>query len=331
MVGPDTVPRRSIGVEIGNGTLTTPVSLLSAAVLALTGKSGGPITMPGDFYGRSTFFSFIDTVTVDTANYNLRTRAIAAGWDGVLKLIATTTINSGVYVYSITTADAMTAGTTDYPSASGWYIVNNGFIIGSGGDAGAGGSATSNVITAGGAGGAGGNALTVYNPGIIGVSYDNVNGIIGGGGGGGGGGGAAYNDPGAKGGTTYGAGGGGGGGGIGGYDDPGYTSGGNGGAGGTATVNAENYPGSAGTAGYVTSGAGAGGAGGTTTNGGGITGGTGGAGGVLGAAGSAGASGSGVGVFLGGGSGGAAGYSIKGTAWIFDVGSTPGYIFGPTL
>jgi hypothetical protein len=335
MVGPDSGPRRSIGVELGNGTLTTPVSLLSAGVLALVGKSGGPVTMPGDFYGRSVSFVFVDNVTVNTANYDLSARATAAGWDGVMPLYAQTTIYPGIYVYSTNAGlDAMFTSIYSYPAGSLWYIVNTGLIVGAGGNAGAGGSVTSNVSTVGGAGGNGGNALSNYSGTLGGVhipiQYDNASGLTGGGGGGGGGGGAAYNDPGAKGGTTYGAGGGGGGGGVGGYDSPGVDGGGTGGAGGTATVNVENYPGSAGTAGDINVGSGIGAAGGTTTNGGGISGGTGGSGGTLGVVGAAGASGSGVGVNRAGGAGGLAGYSLIGTSKMTDVGSTPGYRFGPT-
>jgi hypothetical protein len=43
-------------------------------------------------------FAFNATIATNTQNYNLRTAAIAAGWNQTDPLVATVTINSGVYV-----------------------------------------------------------------------------------------------------------------------------------------------------------------------------------------------------------------------------------------
>ena len=328
MVGPDSAPRRSIGVELGNGTLTTPVSLLSAGVLALVGKSSGPVTMPGDFYGRSTSFIFNDVVPAASQlwDYNLRNRALAAGWDGVNKLIATTTTaasNSQIFATNRDTP-AMTDGDLDYPSGSTWSIVNNGYIHGFGGAGGAGGTASGSILTPGGAGSNGGTAI--YLNGFIPVSLTNNN-AIGSGGGGGGGGGAAYYDPGTKGGTTYGAGGGGGGGGSGfGIGGP---AGAIGGAGGGASGNTTNYPGTSagnglGVAGGV---AGVGGNSGGVNAVGGNTSGGDGYGGSWGSDGIPGSPGTGSGTVSAGGNGGTAGWAIYGVSFVTFV--VAGFITGP--
>lgn len=112
-------------------------------------------------------FVFTDNVNSDTTNYNLRTRAVAAGWNQVQPLLAIITIASGIVVSANSTAVvAMDTGTTAYPPGSRAIVVNNGFVIGMGGAA---------------SGGTGGTALRVNLP----VSFNNL-GTIGGGGGGGG-------------------------------------------------------------------------------------------------------------------------------------------------
>ena len=49
-------------------------------------------------------FAFNYVISADTANFNVRTAAIAAGWDGIAPLKATVMVNAGVYVYSTSTA-----------------------------------------------------------------------------------------------------------------------------------------------------------------------------------------------------------------------------------
>jgi hypothetical protein len=181
---------------------------------------------------------FNDVVSSDlTTGYNLRTRAIAAGWNTSVPLIATITINAGVRVTSI--GPAYTAFTTDifgYPAGTTIALTNNGIIEGYGGTGGTGGSVSGSSFTAGTAGGTGGVAIQIFHA----IQITN-NGIIGGGGGGGGGGGAARNslDAGK---TYYGASGGGGGGGR---------ANGTAGSAGTSAGNNTNGVASAGSAGTL--------------------------------------------------------------------------------
>lgn len=116
-------------------------------------------------------FTFNATISSNTTNYNIKSAAIAAGWDGLTQLVATVTINSGVIVGG---APAFDTGAS-FPTGSSLALINNGSIMGS---AGGGGSGFQ------GAGGAGSLAFRAQAP----ISISN-NGTIGGGGGGGGAGG----------------------------------------------------------------------------------------------------------------------------------------------
>jgi len=208
--------------------------------------TSGTITI-GNFLGVSAQFIFNDVVAVDTVNYNLRNRAIAAGWDGVKRLVASVTINGGVYVYSTSpSVPAFELGTPTPPDPTSTIDIQNyGTIEGAGGAGGTGGSVSGATLTNGTNGGAGGIGISLnYN-----VTMRNF-GIIGGGGGGGGGGGATRHDPTGKMTDFIGASGGGGGGGR---------AGGAGGAAGTSTGNTTNGVASAGSAGTLAA-AGAGGA-----------------------------------------------------------------------
>jgi len=131
-------------------------------------------------------FVFNKTISADVSNYNLRADAIAAGWDGVMPLAATVTINSGVVVSANATSQyGFDTGAT-IPNGSTLALSNNGYIIGMGG---AGGHYTSPWT-----GKDGGPALRAQCQ----ITITN-NGTIGGGGGGGGG---ASNDAGGGGGRT---------------------------------------------------------------------------------------------------------------------------------
>lgn len=125
--------------------------------------------VPPDFY-----FPF--NISSNVGNVNLRTLAVAAGWDQSLFVLAT--IDAGVIVGSSSVASSAMTINGSFPN--GVKLINNGVILGHGGVGGAGGSRSPG---AGAAGSAGGMALTVSIP----VFIDNANGIIGGGGGGGGG------------------------------------------------------------------------------------------------------------------------------------------------
>lgn len=244
--------------------------------------AGGSGTFPtgaisiSDFYGKrltSPTFSF--TISSHQDRANLRTLALNAGWNGSSAVVAT--LASGVWIYSASTGQAALTINGSFPN--GVTFINNGYVVGMGGNGGGGG--TSSV--AGAAGGGGGTALSIG----VAVTVYNYGYIAGGGGGGGGGGGyISYT-------VTYGGGGGGGG-------QTGLANSG-GGAGGAGA-----YPGNAGGAG-TSSGPGAGG---VNTS---VTAIYGGGGGGWGAAGGA---GGGSGNTTAGGGGGAAGYCTSGGAYI---------------
>ena len=77
--------------------------------------------------------TFNATISANTANYNLRAAAVAAGWNQIAPLNATVTINAGVYVYSTNTGTyAFDTGST-FPTGSTLALINNGTILGMGG------------------------------------------------------------------------------------------------------------------------------------------------------------------------------------------------------
>lgn len=119
-------------------------------------------------------FVFVDTIASDLTNYNLRTRAIAAGWNQTRPLDARVKINPGVVVSANSTGVyAFDTGATAYPAGSTLRVdTTSAFVIGMGGAGSTGG------------GGTGGPAVRVNLPTI----WNNTSGTIGGGGGGGGGG-----------------------------------------------------------------------------------------------------------------------------------------------
>lgn len=164
----------NVNTELGAGS-TTQRSLNDSTTRTLFGKTSGQISM-SDGHGKSANFVFNQTITTDTANYNLREAAVAAGWDSVTPLVATITINPGVVVYAnSTSAYAFDTGVA-FPGGTTLALVNNGYIIGMGGNGGDGESihTTSTHGTDGGPALRAQQAITVTN-----------NGTIGGGGGGG--------------------------------------------------------------------------------------------------------------------------------------------------
>jgi len=193
-------------------------------------------TLPGngridfdDFYGQSKGFRL--TITSNTVQYNLNTDLIANGWNSIDPIVATITINSGIYVYSNNTSIAgFTIGTL--PAGSTVSIINNGYIMGKGGNGGAG--TQSPHVYAANPGGAGGPAINLNYP----VSITN-NSYIGGGGGGGGSSSADYA------GSVACGGGGGAGAGTGGGGNPGG-AGGAGGNPGASGANGGSYAGGGG-------------------------------------------------------------------------------------
>lgn len=165
----------NINVELGVAG-TTQASLGQTSYRTLAGVASGQISM-SNFYGKANTFAF--TISSNQTNANLRTLALAAGWDGATRPVAT--IAAGVYLYATDTATPALTINGSFPA--GVSLVNNGLIYGRGGNAGGGGTGNGS----GGSGAGGGNALTAS----VAVSITN-NGTISGGGGGGGGGGGAY-------------------------------------------------------------------------------------------------------------------------------------------
>lgn len=278
-----------INVELGVSATATR-SLNDSTTRTLFGVPSGQISM-SQGYGKANQFSF--TIASNQTNANLRTLAVAAGWNQTSKVVAT--INSGVFIYSTSTGTPALTINGSFPG--GVQLNNNGTIQGQGGSAGNGGSASGTTANSGGNGSSGGPALSVSVP----VSINNTNRIAGGGGGGGGGGAAIY-DVGKN--NFNRVGGGGGGGGLGGV-------GGSAGSGGTAT----DRNGSAGGAGTLTTNGG-GGAGGSFV---GISGGTGGSGGTYGSSGATATAATATSFRGAAGSGGGGGAAVVGNAnitWI---------------
>jgi hypothetical protein len=173
-----------VNVELGLSA-TAQISLNDAAVRNLFGKASGAISM-SDGYGKANEFAF--TIASNQTNANLRTLAVNAGWNQSSKVVAT--INSGIYVSSNSTGTP--ALTIDGSFPGGVTLINNGFIVGRGGNGGNGGSVASSGVSLsfannGSPGSSGGLALSVSSA----VSIQNDGTIAGGGGGGGGGGSAA--------------------------------------------------------------------------------------------------------------------------------------------
>jgi len=180
---------QSIAVELGKSA-TGQISLNDADVRSLAGVPSGAIVMPTNFYGKANEFAF--TISSNTTNANLCALAIAAGWNGSSAVAAT--IGTNVYVYSTSTGTPGLCIPNTFPG--GVSIINNGFIVGKGGDTCfnnpgcAGGTAlsigrnvtiTNNCYIAGGGGG-GGSVVRVFS----GPDFDDVSWAAGGGGAGGG-------------------------------------------------------------------------------------------------------------------------------------------------
>jgi hypothetical protein len=239
--------------------------------------SSGSLSI-SDFYGKratSPLFSF--TISSNQDRANLRTLALNAGWNGSSTVQAT--LAGGVWIYSASTGQA--ALTIDGSWPGGVTFINNGNVIGMGGDGGL--SPTAGLGVAGGGGGTG-LAVGTY------VTIQNNSNIGGGGGGGGGGGTGALG--------TY-----------------AYYRGGGGGGGRTGLQN------SSGGAGYNAGGAGTsggpgGGGAGLVNTPGTYYGGNGGSGGGWGSSGAAGASGMAGTVPTAGGAGGGGGLAVSGNGYI---------------
>jgi len=278
---------QSINIELGRAATAT-TSLNEAAVRTLAGVPSGAISL-SNFYGKSNAFIFS---FAGGTNVNLRTAAVNAGWNQNSLVIAT---NTGT-VQSASTGTAALIVSGSFPN--GVQLVNNGLIVGRGGDGGMGvrwGTSTINATP----GLGGGTALSVS----VALQVTNNGTVAGGGGGGGGGEGRANRGNGPCGSS--------GGGGI------GF---GTGGAAATRVGSTQAVNGNAGGNGTATA-VGQGGAGVVTANG---TGGAGGNGGGYGSAGligglsgpGTGATGVAVGARSNGGGGGAATSGNANITWL---------------
>lgn len=116
------------------GTAVTGLSLAPSTAYAVSvraidavGNAGTP-SAPQSWTSINGFV-FNPVIAANTANYNVRAAAIAAGWDQVIPLIATVTINTGVVVYSNA---ALVPGfaTGAFTAGSTFTLVNNGSILG---------------------------------------------------------------------------------------------------------------------------------------------------------------------------------------------------------
>jgi hypothetical protein len=158
-----------INTELGLSSTAT-ISLNDAAVRTLFGTASGAIGMSTG-YGKSAGFSA--TISTNQQELNLRTWALANGWNGTSA--ATITIGSNVYIWSDNIATPGLTINGSWPA--GITVINNGFVMGKGGK-----GASGNQLNQTTAATAGGNAISLG----VNVSITN-NSYIGGGGGGGGG------------------------------------------------------------------------------------------------------------------------------------------------
>ena len=167
-----TISLSQVNVELGLST-TAVISLNDAAVRALFQVGSGGIALSNG-YGKSRSFNANIVISGNVDRYNLYNAVVALGWNQSVMVNISVVINSGVYVYSSTTATPAFV-TGSFPAGSSISIVNNGTIVGMGG---AGGNASA------GAGQPGGGAFLAQTS----IILTNNSTIAGGGGGGGAGG-----------------------------------------------------------------------------------------------------------------------------------------------
>jgi hypothetical protein len=171
----------TIGVELGRSA-TAQISMSESAVYTLAGTNAAAQISFSTFYGKSNTLTFNLTISSNTTNYNMKSAAIAAGWNGTSAAAVNCTINSGIFVYSTSTGTYAFDTGSSYPAGSTLSLTNNGTIIGKGGNGGMGGTFTTGNFN-GAAGSAAGPAFIARTA----ISVTNNGSINGGGGGGGGG------------------------------------------------------------------------------------------------------------------------------------------------
>jgi hypothetical protein len=182
--------------------------------------TSGAINMSG-FYGSSNRIAQTITLGANQTNYVLNTAKVAGYTAGIMDI--TLVINGGIFVSASSTGVYGLQVDTSWNGADTVSIVNNGFIVGRGGNGGTGAKAGTNTSGSAGAGGGPGlivqRATSITNSGTIGGgggggsggfgygTYDNEGSPSGGSGGGGGGGGRsnAFNSSGGAGGASTGS------------------------------------------------------------------------------------------------------------------------------
>jgi hypothetical protein len=166
---------QSVNVELGRSG-TASINMNESAVRTLAAVPSGAISM-SNFYGKSNRAAISFTYSSSAQSPTLNLSALGGYSAGISDI--TVTVNSGVYLWSDSSGSFglnITGGTT----GDTLTIVNNGFIMGRGGDGG-GGTGISNPQ-------AGGPALNLgFGMSSCTINHTSGTGYIGGGGGGGGG------------------------------------------------------------------------------------------------------------------------------------------------
>lgn len=87
----DSIPH-SMGEFYRGGTRVPNISATSTIPLS------GPISL-SNFYGTRNLFEYSETVTVNTPNYSVYSKLIAAGWNGTTPFVANITVPAGIWIY----------------------------------------------------------------------------------------------------------------------------------------------------------------------------------------------------------------------------------------
>jgi hypothetical protein len=160
--------------------ITSSATIIPLFVTSLTYTYGFPGSGGGGSSTSTTTFAFSTSITTNIQNFNLSSALVAAGWNQTSAVVATISIDAGIYIWSDSTSLAALT-VTSLPASSTVSILNNGYIMGKGGWGGDAPVANGGVGVSGVAGGTGGPAMSLgYNISLTNNSY-----IAGGGGGGG--------------------------------------------------------------------------------------------------------------------------------------------------
>lgn len=165
-----------------NDLVTCAHPIIGGAADTTAGNRGSTIdATAGGFGDPPTTFVFNTTLNNDTTNYNLRNAIVAAGWNQVDQLTATVTIAPGVTVGSTSSTLAAFQTGIVYPPGTKLYLINNGTIVGRGGNGG--GNTRINGFAGSGGGGGAGSTNGTAGLGNVGTgggpAYNGNNGNVG--------------------------------------------------------------------------------------------------------------------------------------------------------